>query len=95
MQKGAARAVDRPDRLQIEIDEIVGNRSCVFRIGAGEPSPPSPDSDDLVPVLGDPIDHALDACVETGYITASGQNANPHVILPSPTAQTVSAPEEE
>jgi hypothetical protein len=51
-------------------------RLRVFGVGIGQAGPATPDADDFVPVIRNPVDHGLDAGIETGDIASTGQDSN-------------------
>src|SRR5690606_16869214 len=82
VQEGPAGAVDGAHRVGVELDQVGGHRLRVVQVRGEQAAPAPADAGDLVPLLGDPVDHGLDARVQSGDVTAAGEYADPHGPLP-------------
>ena len=78
MQEGPAGPVDRADRRRREVDEVLGQRFRISRIGIQEPSPAATDADNFVAFVGDASDHRLDGGVESWDVSAAGEDSDAH-----------------
>ena len=61
-----------------EVDEVLGQRFRIGRIGIQEPSPAATDADNFVAFVGDASDHRLDGGVESWDVSAAGEDSDAH-----------------
>src|SRR5699024_8596887 len=80
VQEGATGPVDGAHTHRVEVDQVLCHGRRVVEVGAQQTAPPPPDAGDLVPLLVDPVDHGLDAGVESRDVTAAGEDADAHVV---------------
>ena len=81
MKGGPAVAVDGPHRAGVSGTKLASIPSASIWGGLDETAPAAPDPDDLVPGLGRPAHHSLDAGVEPGDVTATREDPDAHVLL--------------
>jgi hypothetical protein len=76
MQKSAAHAIDRPGILPGQRQNVALHTFRVVKVDVCQSLPAPPDADNFMSVGGAPIHHILDDGIQTGNITASGQDAD-------------------
>ena len=78
VQEGASRSVDGTNDGVFQLEGTSRQRARILGIEEQQPAPPAPYSEHLVTCGFGPIDHRLDAGIQSGNVAASCQDSNAH-----------------